>query len=218
MRTLLIGLGLSTLLLSASAPAQTQRSGSDTTRVVQQVQQLTAEKSKLQQDNDSLKKEIEELKAKYGQASAEQGKLQQRARELEAASNKQQVSSRSNDEALEKYRTQLQELVTKFRETAQSLKEVEQERDVLRTEKSAQERQLSSCVDRNAQMYLLSDEVLGRMQQQGLWSSLKGKEPFTQLSRARLENLVEDYRYRINELRLSDKTAAPATAAVTPGK
>jgi chromosome segregation ATPase len=197
-------------MLVCTAQAQTQRSGNDSTRIMQQLQQVTAEKSKLQQDNDSLKKELEALKAKSAQAGAEQVKLQQRARELEQASNQLQGKVSGNDEALEKSRAQLQELIGKYREIAQTLKEVETERDGLRTVKATQERDLTACVDKNAQMYLLSNEILGHLEDQGVWSALKRKEPFTQLSRTRLENLVDDYRYRVDELKLAGKSAATA--------
>ncbi|MGC3981040.1 MAG: hypothetical protein QM808_07275 [Steroidobacteraceae bacterium] len=143
--------------------AQTQRSGSDGARVMQQLQQITAEKSKLQQDNDALKKELEELKAKYTQAGAEQLKLQQRTRDLESAAKRQQqdsIAAAGNDDALQKSRVQLNELVTKFRETTQTLKEVETDRDALRTDNAAKERAVIACIDKNAQMYLLSNEVL----------------------------------------------------------
>lgn len=199
------------LLVSMFAAAQTQRSGNDSTRIVQQLQQVTAEKNKLQQDNEALKKELEGLKAKTAQAGAEQAKLQQRARELELASSRMQNKTSGNDEALEKSRAQLQELITKFRETAQTLKDVETERDSLRTAQGTKERELAACVDKNAQMYLLSSEVLDRMENRGMWSTLKEKEPFTKLSRIRLENLVDDYRYRVDELKLGTKRVSAAS-------
>lgn len=196
------------LMLAGTAQAQTQRSGSDATRVVQQLQQTTIEKDRLQQDNDALSKELEALKAKYTQAGTEQSRLQQRVRELETADGRQQASGRDNEAALQQSRAQLQELITKFRETAQTLRDVETERDALSAGKTAQERELKTCVDKNAQMYLLSDEVLQQFGSQGFWSAMKHKEPFTQLSRTRLENLAEEYRYRIDELKLSGKTSA----------
>ncbi len=197
------------LFLSGGAThAQTQRSGGDTARVVQQLQQLTAEKAKLQSDLDAANKELEALKAGSAQAAAEQARLQQRARELEQAGEKLRIEGSGNDEALQKSRAQLQELIGKYREMAQALRDVETERDSLKAGKSVQERELKACVDRNAQMYLLTDEILGRLEDQGLWSTLTGKEPFTRLSRTRLENLVEDYRYRVDELKLVNKSVA----------
>ncbi len=191
--------------------AQTQRSGNDSTRIVQQLQQVTAEKARLQQDNDALKKELDEVKIKYSQAGAELGKAQQRVRQLESASSKQPVSNPGTEEALEKSKAQLQELIGKFRETAQSLKDAEVDRDGQVAARAAKERELSACVDKNAQMYLLSTEVLDRMEGQGVWSAMKTKEPFTRLSRTRLENLIDDYRSRVNELKLANKSASAAT-------
>ena len=191
--------------------AQTQRSGNDSTRIVQQLQQVTADKARLQQDNDSLKKELDEIKARFSQAGADLGKAQQRVRQLESASSKQPVSNPGTEEALEKSKAQLQELIGKFRETAQSLKDAEVDRDGQVAARAAKERELSACVDKNAQMYLLSTEVLDRMEGQGVWSAMKAKEPFTRLSRTRLENLIDDYRSRVNELKLANKSASAAT-------
>jgi cell division septum initiation protein DivIVA len=199
------------LIMSAVVSGQTQRSGGDSNRVVQQLQQVMADKTRLQQDNDALKKELEELKKKAAQTDADRSKLQQRARELELASNKSQNKAGNNDEALEKSRAQLQELIGRFRETAQTLKEVETERDNLRTKQSASERELTSCVDKNAQFYLLGNEVLDRMENRGVWSALKEKESFTRLSRTRLENLVDEYRYRVDELKLGTKRVSTAS-------
>jgi chaperonin cofactor prefoldin len=105
----------------------------------------------------------------------------------------------------------MQDLIGKYRELAQTLKEVETERDSLRTTQNAKDRELTACVDKNAQLYLLGNEVLDRMDNQGVWSAIKDKEPFTKISRTRLENLIDDYRYRVNELKLGAKRASTAS-------
>ena len=199
------------LLTGSIVNAQTQRSGNDNARVVQQLQQVTADKSRLQAENEAMKKELDELKAKASQAGTEQARLQQRARELELASSRMQNKNSGNDEALEKSRAQLQELIGKYREMAQNLREVETERDSLRTSQGGKERELSACVDKNVQLYQLGNDVLDRMEHRGVWSALTEKESFTRLSRTRLENLIDDYRYRLNEQKLNNKRAA-ATA------
>lgn len=211
--SLVAAIGGFALLVADTAVAQTQRSGSDSTRIVQQLQQVTAEKNKLQQETDGLKKELEELKIKHAQASTEQSKLQQKARELEVISSRQRAGSGDSEEALQKSRVQMQELITKFRETTQTLKDVETERDTARADQVAKQRELSACVDKNAQMYLLSDELLGKLGNQGVWSAMKGKEPFIKLSRTRLENLVDEYRYRIDELKLAAKSASTISSS-----
>lgn len=202
------GLALS-VVLAMTASAQTQRSGNDTARVMAQLQQLTAEKSQLSTENERLKKELEDLKSQLGKASSAQSAAEQRARKLEGNTRDSAALQESND-ALSKARTQTQELVGKFRETAQQLKDVESDRTEVRSQLTLRERELKTCVDRNAQLYIVTDEILGRMESRGSWQSLKDKEPFTQLSRTRLENLIEDYRYRVDELRIGTQ---PTTVA-----
>lgn len=202
------GLALS-VVLAMTASAQTQRSGNDTARVMAQLQQLTAEKSQLSTENERLKKELEDLKAQLGKASSAQSAAEQRARKLEGNTRDSAALQESND-ALSKARAQTQELVGKFRETAQQLKDVESDRSEVRSQLTLRERELKTCVDRNAQLYIVTDEILGRMESRGSWQSLKDKEPFTQLSRTRLENLIEDYRYRVDELRIGTQ---PTTVA-----
>ena len=87
---------------------------------------------------------------------------------------------------------------------AQTLKDVETERDGLRSATAGKERELTACVDKNAQLYLLGQEVLNEMESGGVWSALTAKEPFTRLSRTRFENLIDDYRYRVDELKLKN--------------
>jgi chromosome segregation ATPase len=205
-------LGAVSLLLAFGAVAQVQRSGDANARVVQQLQQLTAEKAAAQAENAKLKTEVDNLKAQLTKATSALSASEQRAKQVAAGTSaKEAAAMQEINDALSRARSQTQELLGKYRETAQTLKDVEIDRGQLRAQASTQERDLKTCVDRNAGMYLLTDEILRKVEDRGVWSSLTEKEPFTKISRTRLENLVEDYRYRVDELRVKDKTAiAPA--------
>lgn len=211
-RICFLSLAIALLCVDTEVLGQTQRSGSDSARVMQQLQQATAERTKLQADNDGLKKELEELKEKYAKTTAAQSSLQQKAREAELASTRQQTTGKDTSEALEKSKAQLQELIGKFRETAQSLKTTETDNTNLKTQLETQERTYKTCVDRNAGMYFLNDEILRRMEDRGFWSKLSEHEPFTKIARTRLENLIDDYRYRVEELRVTKQNSASANA------
>lgn len=210
MKLLRVGLGAASLLLAFGAVGQVQRSGNDAARVMQQLQQVTAEKAQAQAENAKLKTEVEALKAQLAKASTALTVSEQRAKKA-APSAKDSAALQETNDALTRTRSQMQELVGKFRETGQILKEVETDRDRLRAQASNQERDLKTCVDRNAGLYLVSDEILRNLENRGVWSSLTQKEPFTQISRTRLENLIDDYRYRVEELRVVDKKSAAAT-------
>lgn len=205
MKLLRVGLGAASLLLAFGAVGQVQRSGNDAARVMQQLQQATAEKVQAQAENAKLKTEVEDLKSQLAKASTALTASEQRAKKVTAGSAKDTTAVQEANETLAKTRTQMQELVSKFRETGQILKEVETDRDQLRAQVSTQERDLKTCVDRNAGLYLLNDEVLHHLENRGAWSSLTEKEPFIKISRTRLENLIDDYRYRVEELRVKTK-------------
>jgi chaperonin cofactor prefoldin len=192
------------MLLTVAVSAQTQRSGNDVARVMQQLQQVSAEKTRLQTENDALKKQLEEVKAKASKAGPDQGVVQQQKRELDASNARQKESA----EAMEQLRTKMQDLIGKFRETATQLQTVEADREQLKAAIAVQEREYKSCVDRNAGLYFLSDEILRRLENRSVWSKLSEKEAFTRISRTRMENLIDDYRDRVEELRVSRKRVA----------
>lgn len=201
------------LALTASIPAlaQTERTGSDNARVMQQAQQLqqvTAERAALQAENDSLKAEMEALKAQVARAQGDQSAVQRRLQVAEAAATRMTGSAEANAAALERSRAQTQELLEKFRETADNLRNLEIAKANTETELGTRQREFTSCIDRNVGLYELNSEIIGRMEDRGFWRSLTEREPFTRIARTRLENLIDDYRYRVEELRLERESAA----------
>lgn len=208
MKSLLcVVIGLSGMLAFA-AQAQVQRSGNADARVAQQLQQLTSERSALQAENAKLKQELDQVKAQLQKASASAKTLESRNRALEASAGRGSANAEQTEEQLERTRGQLQELVGKFRETVDTLRGVESERGKLKGEVAVKERELKTCIDRNAGFYNLNVEVLDRMENRGFWSSVAEREPFTKLKRVELENLIDDYRYRAEELRVEQQQQA----------
>ena len=192
------------------AHAQVERSGNADARVMQQVQQLTAERASLQADNAKLKQELEQLKKDLQKSAAEKSAAENRAKALTANATREQASSEQAEEQLERNKAQLQELVTKFRETANTLRDVESDRATAKSDLAGRERELKTCVDRNAGLYNLNAEVLDRMENRGFWSNVAEREPFTKLKRVELENLIDGYKYRADELKLETQKRAQA--------
>jgi hypothetical protein len=188
-----LALALLALTAGGVADAQTQRSGNDAARVMQQLQQVTAEKLALAADKAKLEQENADLKAKLAAASAAPKDTGAARRAVQAEAKERETAAE-----LERVRAQTQELVGRFRETAQTLKEVEIDRSTLRGQLSMREREYSTCVDRNVGLYELNGELLSRLERR----RAAANEPFFQVSRARLENLIDDYRYRVEELRV----------------
>jgi seryl-tRNA synthetase len=220
MRNSIVLLALAIAGVFAGTPqgyAQAVRSGGDNARAVQQMQQLASERTALQADNAKLKAQVDELKAKLDKGSAENAALSARIKNLETESNRGTESNKQLTDSLEKSRAQMQDLITHFRETAQNLKAVEVERNDLHGQLDLRVRELHTCVDHNVDLYEVNRETLDRLDKRGFWSALGNAEPFTQLARARLENLIDAYRYRIDELRVERQKKQTPAAASPPG-
>ena len=64
-----------------------------------------------------------------------------------------------------------------------------------------------SCDDRNAQLVDISEQLLQRYRDKGMWQALRADEPLTGIPRVQLEQFAQEYHARIVDLK-----AAPATA------
>ena len=196
------------------ADAQAVRSGGDNARAMQEMQQLAIERTALKADNAKLKDEVADLQKKLDKANAESTAGAARAKQLEAASARETESGNQAAAALEKSRAQMQELIAHFRETVQQLKGVEIDRNALRGQLDTRSRDYGVCVEHNVGLYDVGREALDRLDQHGFWSKIRESEPFTQLARARLDNLIDDYRQRLQELRLEQSGKEPLKKSV----
>jgi chromosome segregation ATPase len=207
-------------LAAQPAISQTARSGGGgaaNAQLLQQVQQLASERTAMQAEQARMKKELEALRKERDTLKAGQEAANQRARAATEAALVRGTRDKEAAEAeLTKTNQRMQELVTKFRETAQVLREVETDRA---TAKQAVERhiqELNACVASNMAMYKLNDELLTRMDQQGFWSRVATAEPFTRLKRVELDNLIEEYRVRAEDQKISSSASGPTTVAPAP--
>jgi chromosome segregation ATPase len=200
-------MGAFALIVVACAPAavaQTTRSGGaqqQNAQAMQQLQQMTAERTALQAENARLKQELDDAKKKVDSASTQEEALKRRAQGAEAASSRLAASTAANTESAARTRAQMDELVARFRETAQTLKQVEAERNELRQAVATTERSYNTCRDHNVQLLNINEEMLVRLENTGFWTKLAADEPFTKLKRTQLENLSADYRARAQELK-----------------
>lgn len=67
---------------------------------------------------------------------------------------------------------------------------------------SAQSKNFDICYGNNKKLYEINKEILGQYENKGFWDALKQKEPFTAIERVKVENLVQDYQYNIDSLKV----------------
>lgn len=67
---------------------------------------------------------------------------------------------------------------------------------------STQTKNFDVCYDNNKKLYEINKEILGQYENKGFWAALKQKEPFTSIERVKVENLVQDYQYEMESLKV----------------
>jgi len=199
------------VLCAAAAPlqAQTQRSGGgESQKIMQQYQQLAAEKTALQAQTAQMKKDLDAAMSELAAVKKERDALKARAggAAASAAAAAQAVAAKqATEKSLEQYKERLTELVNLFRETATTLKEVETDRTKLQNDLRERASAYDKCAEDNLGLFEISDDVLNRYEHVGLFTRVSASEPFTKITRTRIENLVDEYRARAMELRAKKK-------------
>ena len=204
-----VALAVATLLATSIQPvhAQTARSGGSAganAQLVQQLQQLASERTALQAEQARMRKELEELRKERDTLKASQAAASKRNGSAADAALVRATRERDGLEAeLSKTRANTQDLIAKFRETVQAMREIETDRATAKQALTARMTELESCAKSNDALYKLNDEVLTHFSDQGFWSRVGQAEPFTRLKRVELENIIESYRYRAEDQKLS---------------
>ena len=211
---------LAALLAAAgTARAQTQRSGGESQRIMQQYQQVSAEKTALQAQVAQMKKDLDGAKAELAAAKKERDELKARAAGSSAVAAQQvaqvNASKEAAEKSLEQNKQRTAELVDRFKETIATLKGVESDRDTVRRNYEELSAKYDKCADNNDQLYQISNTVLDRYSNVGFFTKASAAEPFTRITRTRIDNLAIEYHLRAEELRLK-KPATPAPNQAQP--
>ena len=214
---------VATALLAASAlvaclPAlgQTARSGGDSQKAMQQLQQLASDRSAAQAEALRAKQALADAQKQIAELTKGRDALRARAGDAQAAKNAVEGKERALNDELTQTKARLAELVGKFRETATTLREVEAERARLHTDLDKTGRDYLTCVEHNTELTTLTRDALDRLDGSAGWSRLARAEPFTRLARTRAENLADEYRARLADLRVTAQAGAPAAGVPAP--
>jgi len=167
-----------------------------------QTQQLQAAMASLQAENSRLKKELEDAKGKVQAASKEASGSKQGVASLRAALAQAQASKQSSEALREQTQAKLSDLLDKYRQNTGALAGVETERSQLKQDLAAATGRLDTCAQRNVALYDAMNQALDKVGHGGFFTAMGRAEPFTKIERVRLENMVDEYRARADELKL----------------
>jgi len=214
--------GVAACLLIVMAPAlqaQTARSGGGASaQLLQQLQQLATERTAMQAENAKLKKDLDDMRKERDVLKNAQKAGDARAKAAAAELAAVTAQRASTDQELKQNREKTEQLIAKFRETIQTLRETEADRTTAKETLATRDSELKVCIDRNLALYNLNDEVLTHFADQSVWSRLATAEPFTRLKRTQLENLIDGYRDRAQDQRVTAESVKLAAQRQAPAR
>jgi chromosome segregation ATPase len=190
------------------AQAQTQRSGGgEAQRIMQQYQQVAAEKTALQTQLAQMKKDLDTAQGEIAALKKERDSLKARAGGSAAQMAQMAAGKEAAEKSLEQNKQRTAELVARFREMAVNLREVEADRGKLQVDLKDRAAAFDKCAQDNLGLFEVNSEILDRYEHVGVFTRIGTADPVTKIARTRIENLVDEYRERALELRAAKKAA-----------
>lgn len=198
--------GMAVLLLTGSLlPEAMAASNKDSKerqalrRAQSQLNEAQQQKSLLEQEKAGLAEQMEDLKKKSD--GLESGVARANARRA-ALDREVEVLNKDKAELSGKLQATMQEMTKKQAEAMQTMQHKEREIKRLEAELARQTRQGEMCEVKNSQLYQINAELMDKYQSKGVFGALLQAEPFTQLKSVEVENLLQEYRDKLDAQRV----------------
>jgi chromosome segregation ATPase len=175
-----------------------------------QGQVATLQASQAQSDTDNAA-----LKAKVDALTAQIATLKQQSDDDKAASDKAIADLKSQNADLTGQIAKLQDALIAWEKDDKANRQIGTNTEAARAQLAIQIILLKRTIDdretKNLALYNLGNEILTRYEKYGMGEAITAKEPFTGLSRVKLQELVQDYKDKI-----ADQLVTPGQAPTTP--
>ncbi len=197
------------ILLAQAAPVLAQQGDDPESRLRAALRSATVELRQLQDQNATLQakqaqaeREKLDLTQKLAADEAALAQLQQQAKT--AADSAQQLTQQlqQTSAAFDSTRGNLAKLQTEYQQTSEAARARDAEATRLEATLADTRKHLIACDDENAALYKLGREVLDLYDHKGLFSVL-ATEPVSGLKRVELENLVQEYKDKMLDNKLT---------------
>lgn len=197
MRKTMLGLTMLALLGGTTAVVAAPRGegGDPALRQVQaQMQKLAAERTALQKENAGLSAKLAEQDKRIQALEAE---VKQRSGELDKAQGaNEQLRAR-----VERDNVRYKDLSERNSQTNVTLRDAQSDIQLLHNAVQEREHWISECQTRNDKLFQANTELLAAYRDKGAWDALKQSDPVTGLGAIAVENAVQEYQFRLEDLR-----------------
>lgn len=167
-------------------------------RMQMQVKQAQDEKALLEQDKAALGQEMEALKKKTGDIEASVARVTR----SKALADEQAGNLKREKEMLQEKISELERRLTEnehnLRDTRQNLQQETNVKQRVEQNLGTRDKELGVCETKNKKLYRYQVEMINHAQNRGSFGVLLEKEPLSQVKRVEIENLLEEYRDKID--------------------
>ena len=204
--SLLLAAGMLIGAFSAQA-AQREQGGGDALRKAQyMLQKLSSEKTALEQENLRL---AEELKQAQGELDGTRSKLDK----TEQAHGQAQERNAALTDRVRADSQRIGELQVTYR---QEIGDARADIQLLHSAVKERDSWIADCNSKNEAMYKANSELLAAYRDKDAWDALKQSDPVTGIASVTVENAVQEYQFRLEDLRtvkFEPETALPQMAS-----
>lgn len=195
---LLIAAMLVTAGIADAADKKDSREREMLRRVQLELQQAREQSAVLEEEKNKLAQDLEQA-AKAGKIA--QARAARLGRELKDEQAKRVLTEKelaAANQRLAETEARLADTSKNLAETSRNLQQTEAEKKQLETIKTHNEREIALCEDKNGKLYKYGRELMVRYENKSFNDVVKQREPFTGLKQVEVENLLEEYRDKLD--------------------
>jgi len=172
-------------------------------------QQLADEKAQLEKDKAELGQKVSTLSGQSNGLKQAAARADRKAADLQKELEAARKENAGLHEQLTDEQKKLEELSLKHKDMQQTLAATEGENKRLESALGQQaqltkswEARNATCEGKNAKLYELNVEMMGKYRSKGVLDALSHAEPFTGIKDVELENVLQEYRDKLDAERV----------------
>ncbi len=156
-------------------------------------------------DLDKLQSEKKGLTGQLGDLKDRMQKMDMKIRELVEASVR---TKKESDEAAVRAQKEIHKMELNSQELDNKLKKMTEGKLALQSDLKKSTQSLGQCASNNAELCIISEELLKKYRHKGFGTIFIDKEPLTQVGKVQLEQLTQQYKEEIQKLEIKKNEVA----------
>lgn len=161
------------------------------------LKQVAAERDALSIENAELQTQLEALSEQVALLQKKNKNLKKDLGSTDKSLERYKETDAALRDYIEKQKSRTEEIIEKFKAVVADLRSVEADKAQLQVNVATLDSEVKSCVKNNLALYEIGLELVEQYNGKSAWDSFAQREPITGLKKVEMENLIQDYEYRL---------------------